>query len=401
MARDNDWRWRALEQLSSALLPRAEGVLLARWLGPAGFGTAQLLLYGLGLCEIPLRGAPFAALFHPTIAGERVDIVRRALIKWQAAWLLLLAGVATVLAGRWGAPALLLPAAAAAMAGDAFFAGPLCGRLAWRPFAWSRLGGWAARLAALGLLLAAGLKLAAVAAACAAGFLAGTWLARRSLLALPEDPPSGRRPTACEGLALAAGQAAALTAQLLLARNGLYWVERWLGERERVGLFAAALALGGVVLFAWSLSSSWIVPEFARCHRAGDEAALKRALLGALRLLCLTTLPVAAALALLAQPLLILLFGPSYAAASAVAATLSWGFFLLSLHLLFCASWRGRPWRVFALTAPAVLLQAVLCAAWVPSRGLCGAAEACLLAWAGAATLSGATTLLGRPGAPR
>lgn len=307
---------------ANALLALGVSVVLARALGPAGFGayafavSAALLAAAackLGLPQLALREAARYQL------GER----------WGALRGLLRAG--TLAAGAMGLGAFLAAAgwvlaggselvlAAAALAGllalNGIWSAALRGlqRVAAGQFTEQLLVTALLLAGAAGLLAAGRLTplavLAAHAAAAGAAFLAALLLVRRALApAAPEygEAPAWRR-AAVPFFAISGLQIVNTQADLFLVGA--------LATSAEAGLYRVAVQGSHLVAFALFAVNAAVAPRISRLHAAGDHTGLQRLATWAARAVLLVALPTAGALIFFGAPILGWVFGDAYRAA--------------------------------------------------------------------------------------
>lgn len=378
------------------VLPRLEGIILARWLGPGGFGAAQLLVYLSSMLEIVCRSAPAAAVAYHVARACPMKPVSDGFKKWR---LFCLAGISAGILGSmffseytagFSGGALLLAVTGIVMLREPWYSGWLAGNLALRESARARMTASVGRLAVLIIMLAAGAGYLAAQLAIIFSALVSAWLFKKAWKGRDMDRAE-RQIAVVPGdmLRFSGGKAMGMLAMLLMARNSLILVQ-WLGPGSKeTGLFAAALTLSSVIIYSWNLSSAWIMPGFINCVRLGDNAAFRAHLKRSFFTLCCITLPPLAVIAVYSAPILRLLFGSQYAQAARPASLLAAGAFLFILYQFFAASILGRPWKTALLHWSCVVLQAGLCALFIPARGIEGAALACLISWGAALAAAG------------
>ncbi|GMV05524.1 MAG: hypothetical protein AMXMBFR53_18020 [Gemmatimonadota bacterium] len=230
-------------------------------------------------------------------------------------------------------------------------------------------------------------------AAFSGGFVAGWGAALAWLLA---GLPPEARPTARggwdEARALARGTvpfAMAFVALTLYCKVDVLLLRQWSGD-EQVGLYSAAYKFVDVFQALVIVAAGAAYPRLARTARARGSGRWAGA--RSTEVMILGSVPAGLTLYLVAQPLVLLLFGPAYAGAAPV---LGWiGLLLpllaLSLHSAYVLGAAGRMRPVALLYALGVSANVAFNAWLIPHRGAEGAA----LARLGSETLLAAAFLV-------
>jgi O-antigen/teichoic acid export membrane protein len=371
------------------------GVILARSLGPTGYG-----IYGTAIAVVTLLAVP-AQCGLPLLAMREVPIVRVRGTPSEAAamgWAFTgtVAGLALVLgAGLWltagvlPLAAALRPALSAAawllppLALSALAAGLLRGQE--RVLASQALDVLARPLAFAALLLAwtqpigAGQAIAAQAAAASAIGIAGLYLFFRRL-------PRGSGGTQLRWRAWAAAALPMTLLELLRVLDGSYavLVASYSASLSDAGLLRVAMASALVVTAPISLQNIVVGPFLAGAHAAGDMQRLARIISGSTLFMTVSVVVVTAVLALAGQWLLPLAFGAGFAGAY-------WPLLVLCLNQLLTAAF-GNGAMLLAMTGQervVVRALALSVAVAVPAAllltpvfGVIGTAAATLIATA-------------------
>ncbi len=399
------------------------GLLLARALEPVGFGHYQLTVAVIMLAAAVLNGGVGLAAVPPV---RRAELAPRRALAAQLAWvaaaaaalaLLLAAGAVSPLRAvavrelGWtaGTAPLVGAAAVALLAFEVLFYDLLAvGRLLAGPLL--NLARAAVHLLLIGsLVLVAGLGLASAVAAFAAAQLLAAVAAARLLrreptaVAAPAHargaPPAGatvgaaaaaRAPfpppgTPLPRLALAlarrgwSGQLSAVIS-LLHLRLDLALVVWFRGPAE-VGLYGLAVMVGELL---WHLPGA-LNPILVHASAAPEGGAARDRLAArALRVGLLATAAAAVPLAVVAGPLLALVFGPAYAASAPALRALLPGIVVFAAGAVLAGDFIGRGRPVWNAQAGALtLLVNVACGLLlIPAHGAVGAAWASTIAYA-------------------
>ena len=381
----------AVLNAANALLALAASVLLARALGPEGFGTyAFVVSIALVLAAAIRLGLPPLAVRE--VAKYQVEarwtLLRGFLIfatraSLTAGALALCAAAAWTLADpRIGVVGLLCALLASLIAVNSLWSGALralqrvlAGHFTSEALVTGALAVFAACAIAAGALTSTTALMLHVAAA-ATGLAAAAWLLWRAF-------PAAVRAAAPS---YAEAQVWRRSAMTLLAISGLQMVNTQadilllgvLATSEDVGLYRAAVQGSHLVAFALHAVNVALAPSISRLHASGDHAALQRAATWSARVVLLVALPVAGVLIALGAPLLVIAFGEPFRAAYLPLAILCAGqlvsCLLGSVGLLLNMTGHERVTaRAFAWGAGAnIALNAVL----IPAYGTTGAAIA-------------------------
>lgn len=150
----------------------------------------------------------------------------------------------------------------------------------------------------------------------------------------------------------------------------------WLRGATEVGLYAPGSRIVQILLVLATLIGGAVLPALSRATGSEREALMRRMFTGFLAL----ALPLTIGGIVLAQPLLVLLYGPAFAGGSGSFALLlimflAYGCAMLLDHLLLAANLQNRNFQLMAIAAAAnVVLALVL----IPRWGILGAAGASL-----------------------
>lgn len=415
-------------KIASAGLLFVGAVVLARILGPRGYGTYVYAISIAGLLYIPASlGLPQLAIREVSVYDTRSDFGRmRGLLRWSNA-----AVAALSVAAAAGAAAV----AGAALEGDRRLAvlvalgsvplvalgllrsGVLRGLrrviVAQVPEALLRPGGLVVLAVAAWLWLgddfgpswAAGAHVAASAVALAVG----TVLVLRALprACRGADPVYTPRPWLAAGLPMLAVGAM----QVVNQRLDVVMVGSIAGSEE-AGVYAVASRGAELVTFVLAAGNMALQPVFASLHAEGARERLQRVVTLAARAMLALSVPVAVVLVVWGEPLIRFVFGAEFAPGATALAILA-GAQLVNVAagpvgtmLMMTAYERTTAVGVGVGTAVNVTLNAVLIPVW----GIEGAAVAtgtsllvwnAILVWRSLRTLRVDPTALGIRRAPR
>lgn len=376
-------------QGSALALQFLTGVLLARWLEPAGRGayavailvpTTVVALGGLGVGmahgrlagrgDVPARTLLGNVLATAAVLGTLYAGLAAVCLDPSWRWL---AGVSrgVLLAGCAAVPFMLLTNYV-----DALLVG--AGRLRARNAL--RAGAALLLAVAVGIAIAAGRLDVPTAVALWLGHVAITGLAAAALgVALAGGGPrldlAALRPAFRHGLRGAASTACAF----LLLRSDLFLVTHFLGPAD-AGRYAVAAALAGLVLMLpSSIGTAFLPRAIRRVRRGGDTAGpiVCRLTLGA-------TLGLAVVAALVAGPFVRTVYGAAYAPAVAALLWLLPGVVVASVTYVLGSEAQGRgAFHLASLAAAAGLTVNVAAnVALIPRLGIVGAAIASSIGYA-------------------
>lgn len=381
------------------LLSLALAILLARKLGPEGYGTYTYAFAIASLLAVPVHvGLPTVVVRETAkaLAMEQWQLMR-GLWRWATATGglvsagITLAGTLTVcllghrvsqpLAGAlmWGF--LLVPAIALANVPGAALRG--LGRVV--------LGQVPETILQPGLFiglvlvasamtdsarLAAADAMALQVSGAVLTLLAGTWLLRTR-------QPGALSTTSGRAYQTRAWGAAALPLALV---SGMGLVNQYtdvltlalFSDSQQVGIYRVAVSGAALVGFGLGAMTSMAAPYFARLHSSHDRAQMQRVVTATSRAILGLTAPVVLMFVLAGKPLIALLFGPEYGGAHLALAILATGQLASALFgpvgvLLMMTGHERETFRGMAVGAAVnVLLNLLL----VPLLGLSGAAAA-------------------------
>jgi O-antigen/teichoic acid export membrane protein len=146
-------------------------------------------------------------------------------------------------------------------------------------------------------------------------------------------------------------------------------------SRHAVGLYVAAYALvTGLQIVPWQVATA-LTPVFARSH-AADRSTFHGAWQDGLRIVMLISLPFALVTSILAEPIMRLFFGASFASAGTALAILVWSSPIWALNMTVAGVMRGagREMWLAATTGVGMILNLGLNAWAIPTFGIDGAA---------------------------
>lgn len=387
-------------KLLSAGIALSITVLLARSLGPAGYGVYAYVLALVTLMAIPAEfGLPSLVVRETARAqvGRRWDLIRG---MWR--WAILAAatlslGVAVVAGGlawvlserftglqlttfAWGL--LLLPLVALGNLVGAALRGlrrVLQGQL---PELVLRPAGFLLLIA--GVLIFGGPRLGAdTAMALHAGAAAGAFAIGAWLLARGRPRPVAQATPAYETrrwagsavpLALVAGM------HLIHQQTDIVILGLFAASGE-VGVYRVAAQAAAFVGFGLNAINMVVAPQFARLHAQGDRAGLQWMARFSARIVLLLTLPVVAVLVALGGPILEWVFGPEYGAGYLALAILAVGqlFNAAFGSVGFLLNMTGHERDTARGMAIAVTVNVGLNLLLIPPFGIAGAATATAL----------------------
>ena len=153
----------------------------------------------------------------------------------------------------------------------------------------------------------------------------------------------------------------------------LILVQRFLGPAMG-GNYAVAKVLAGVLALAPIAIQTVVTPSVARL----TEPEVRRYVVRVLALACSVTIPVTAALLLLARPLIAVVYGSKYPGAIGPLGILVLGFALHAVYRVLESFWigLGRPRISAAASAVAMICTVTIALVLVPRMGMVGAAIA-------------------------
>jgi O-antigen/teichoic acid export membrane protein len=164
---------------------------------------------------------------------------------------------------------------------------------------------------------------------------------------------------------------------LLNSRTDLIMVGTLKGAHD-AGIYAVAARVAEVTSFMMTTANVVLAPQVAKLHHQGDHALLQRMVRAANKRILLVSAPIAIALLVFAEPLLVLLFGAEFAGGALVLQILVVAQLLVvgsgSLGLLL--NMTGHERALASNMMVAVALNVVLNLALIPLAGAVGAALA-------------------------
>jgi len=385
-------------KLTSAALLFALTILLARVLGPAGFGVYALVFALVSLMAVPAElGLPQLVVRETARAHARGQWgLMRGLWRWSAlaAGLLALA-IATIAGGlAWGLADRFSSLQLATFAWGLLLVplmalGNLIGA-ALRGLRWVLLGQLPELVLRPGLFLA--LSMAVLywrsggitadtamllhVVGAAGALLTGAWLLVRkqpAAVASASDPVYEPRRWLASAmpLALVAGM------HLVHQYTDLVMLGLFMDSRD-VGIYRVSAQAAAVVAFGLNAMNMVVAPQFARLYARGDTARLQWTATFSARIILLLTLPVAVCLALFAAPVIRAVFGTDYTGGSAALAILAAGQLanVLFGSVAFLLNMTGHERDTARALSAAVVLNVALNLLLIPTLGLEGAATA-------------------------
>lgn len=397
--------------VASRLAALALGILLARWLGPDGYGAYAFVMSVVVLAMIPAKaGLPDLVLREIAAAGVDPARGEPATLLGRAAMLVLGISLALVAAGHIAIAVFLGPEDRdlALGLGVGLWMLPglalltLCNgalRGLGQPVSAHALLELAPALVALALIAAA--VLAAVGGQAELALMArltgivGSLGAIAVLLHRALGPRRRRGPGRAPSPRRLLRQAAPFLmlggAQVVLSRTDLVMLGL-LAEPRAAGFYKVALEGAFLVGMCLNIANTVLAREFSRRHARGDLAGLEQTAIRTARLTTAATAPLAVGLIVWGESLIVLTFGPDFAAAYPLLVILAIGRFLAGVFgsADLVLGMTGHAAACARLRWAAAGLNVVLNAALIPPYGAEGAAVAtaiALLAWRGGAVL--------------
>lgn len=390
----------ALLRIATVAASFAASLVLARVLGPAGFGQYAFIMAALAIFALPVQmGLPTLILRETAGTLATGDWARmKGIFLWANRMIAAMSGLIVVLglAGLWlfGQAAswdiwlavlfglLLVPVSALGRARGAALRGLHCLIRGQFPEDVLRPVLLAASVAGLywivGHQATPGQAIAVhlVAAMLAFGLGYGFYRQVRPPGLLTARPSYDRRGWLRAVLPLAAVSGL----QIISQQTDLVMLGAW-RSAEEVGIYKVAVSAAGLTAFGLTVLNMLLAPHIARLNTLGDMAALQRlAVRGALAAAGVT-LPVVVILAIWAEDLLRLVYGTAYAGSvsplliiavgHAITATLGMTAIMVAMSGL--ERFAARAWGV------ATVVNVVLNALLIPDFGMNGAAIATLI----------------------
>ena len=373
----------------------AHTILLARILGPDGYGTFAYVFALVSMLSIPARFGLPNLLVRETAKGQTDgawDVVH-GLWRWSA---LIACGLSGLLAAAslivlwfwvdhfttlqietflWGLT--LVPLMALSNMTGAALRGL-------RHVVQGQLPEFVIRPAAFLLLVAASLWLAApltaantMALRTAAGALAfaiGLWLLCRQA---PSRSALGTAPRYQTRTWLASTLPLAFTAgmQIINRQTDILMLGAF-APTETVGIYRVAVQGATLVAFGLQAVNMVVAPHFARLYRQGDLKGLQRLVTQSARGIVMLTLPVATVFIVFGEPILRLVFGNEYTPAATPLAILAIGQFASAFFgsVAFLLNMTGHETDTARGVALAAITNIVLNLVLIPTLGANGAA---------------------------
>lgn len=384
-------------KLVSAGLGFALAVILARVLGPAGYGVYAYVFALVSLLAIPAQfGLPHLVVRETARAQARAEWgLMRGVWRWSALAAAALAVTIALAAGllAWGFADRFTGLQLATFAwGLALVPLMALGNLAGaalrglRRVVQGQLPEFVLRpagflvLTAAGVLWGGGLTAAAAmalhAAAAAGALVIGAWL-----LARRRPPPVRRSPAPVYQTRLWVNSAmplALVAGMHVLHQHTDIVILGLFRDSGDVGVYRVAAQGAMVVAFGLQAINMVVAPQFARLHAAGDMASLQWTATFSARVILLLTLPLVVLLLFLGGPVIHFVFGPGYGAAYPALAILVVGQLCNAAFgsVAFLLNMTGHERDTARGLAMAVAANVMLNLLLVPLLGLEGAALA-------------------------
>jgi O-antigen/teichoic acid export membrane protein len=378
------------------------GVILARWLGPEGYGTYAFVMAWAVILNIPAQfGLPDLLMRDLAMArSDSIQISFRALLQRSVRLVLVFSILTTTVALAFTLASPLAGVLVISPTGNlklsliiGFFGLPIL----------ALLGVFGAALRGLGrplatqvfssllptimvLLLTMGSMTipwqgndAEVALLCRFLGLGVALIAAMLFLQFhlrrPETTQIGQLGPVRETLKSALPFMMLTGAFIIMSRTDVVMIGILASQRE-VGLFNAGLQAAVLSQFGLSVSNSIVAPEFARLHANGEEAQLQYLAVSTARIVLLFGLAILAILSLFGNSLLGLMFGAEFHAAYSAMLILVIG---QSVALIFgepgfLLNMTGNQTLTLRLVSGTALLNIALNAILIPLAGIEGAA---------------------------
>ena len=373
-------------------------ILLARQLGPSGYGIYTYALALVILLNVPTQGGLPILIVRETaaaLARSRVDLVYR-LWRWGTTLTLGLAAAVAMVAIpiAWAfrdhfSPIALNSFLLALLLVPLIVLGNLCGAalrgshrvllgqlpeyllrpaallLAVLAFLWMDAGGLRADIAVALHTLAAALALLIS--------IPLLWRARpiRPTADAPTHEPQPQWLRSMLPLTLLSAM------QVILQYTDLVMIGLFLPS-ETVGLYRVAAQASLCVGFGLLAVNLVVSPQFARYHAMGDRAGLQHITTQSARLVLMLTVPVTVLFLLVAEPIVTLVFGDAYGGGGTALAVLAMGQLANAAFgsVVFLLNMTGHEGDTLKGLFIAVIANALLNLALIPSFGINGAAAA-------------------------
>jgi O-antigen/teichoic acid export membrane protein len=360
-------------------------IILARGLGPVEFGIYGVIISVLTWTQLLLNGGvPGATAKLLAQQPERAGSIEQ-----TARAVLIIGGLALFAAGWFAAPALArllgIPSAADVLRVALLDLPLMAAYFAWQGalYGHARFGTLALSLVVHTQVKLVGIVLLAFSGLSVMGAILAQVAASAGVLVylFAVVPPSRAMPAfelARPMLMMALPLSLYAMALQIHVNLGLWLLSAVGTAGDARGFFVAALNISRTLSVVQAVLSGVVFASMSRALAQREEATARRHLEDGTRFALLLIAPAAALLSVDADEVVILLFGPGYAAAGDILRWQLGAFALLPLlDLCFMAlAADGRPgypaWLLAALIAPAV----ALCLALVNSRGGAGAAAA-------------------------
>lgn len=385
-------------KIAHTFLALGATILLARMLGPDGYGTYAYVFALITLIAIPAKVGLPQLIVRETAraqAGEQWGLMRGlwrwgnlVVISFSLALVAASAMTVSVIAGRFSYVQIATFAWALTLV-PLIALGNLRGAalLGLRKVVQGQLPEYVVRPGLLILLLlvapllwpgqvvtaahAMGLNALAVAVA----FTIGAWLLRRAR----PLPVTHAVPTYQARRWLVSAMPLALTAglQLINSQTDIIMLG-FFSSAEEVGVYRVAVQGATLVAFGLQAVNMVVAPHFARLYAQGNIAGLQRMVTASARVILLSTFPVVAAFLIFGKEMLSLLFGTAFVPAYTALAILCVGQLInaamgsVGLLLTMTRHEKDAAWGVAVAAAVNVALNLIL----IPAFGINGAAVA-------------------------
>ncbi|HDP69773.1 MAG TPA: hypothetical protein ENN38_03065, partial [Actinobacteria bacterium] len=164
----------------------------------------------------------------------------------------------------------------------------------------------------------------------------------------------------------------------LLSNIDLWFVKGMLHEQAQVGFYVSAGNLAKAVYFLFAALSMALFPAITNSISGGRVAQTKGYISEAFRFLFMFLLPLALAVSLTSANLVSLIYSSEYRAAGAPLAILVFGyvFFSLILAVIYILMAKDDAKEAIILLSGLIIIDIILCKAWIPKHELNGAAWA-------------------------
>jgi stage V sporulation protein B len=367
----------------------AVSIILARGLGPAGFGVYGVVMSVLGWLERMLNaGIPAATasmLSRDPAGGQGVEkTARLMLVLWSVPLFALLWFTAPALSAYFGIAsgtavfriaALNIPAMALFIA----YEGILNGRRKFASVSVLQIVQSVTKLAGILLLLFIGLS---VAGAFAAHVLASLVPIAAATMAFPLADKAASRTTLLAIVRLALPLTAYAVALVILMNLSLWQLQAFAaGSSAGAGFYVASLNLTKILMVVPTTTSGVLFVSLSWALANARHELAAKYLHEAGRFALITLAPVCLLLWIDAEPLMRLLYGAAYAGSGRILGILCFAFAAVAVLDIYFRALMARGSMILPAVAVVVLLPVLflLNRAWIARAGAEGAALASLL----------------------